>query len=65
MIHQLAHVLAKVLGLSQLERYDDALEEVQLSSRQLLGMDLRLLTTLSDTEFVRLLSLGDRFDVEK
>ena len=65
MIHQLAHVLATVLNLSQLQRYDDALEEVQLSSRQLLGMDLRLLTTLSDTEFIRLLSLGDRFDVEK
>jgi hypothetical protein len=65
MIHQLAHVLAKVLNLSQLQRYDDALEEVQLSSRQLLGMDLRLLTTLSNTEFIRLLSLGDRFDVEK
>ncbi len=31
----------------------------------LLGMDLRLLTTLTDEEFIRLLSLGDRFDVEK
>lgn len=65
MIHQLAQVLAKVMGLSEIERYDDALEEVQLSSKQLLGMDLRFLTTLSDEEFVRLLSLGERFDVEK
>jgi hypothetical protein len=65
MIHQLAQVLAKVMGLSEVKQYDEALEEVQRSSKQLLGMDLRLLTTLSDQEFVRLLSLGDRFDVEK
>ena len=65
MIHQLAQVLARVMGLSQIERYDEALEEIQLSSKQLLGMDLRFLTTLSDEEFVRLLSLGERFDVEK
>jgi hypothetical protein len=65
MIHQLAQVIAKVLGLSQLKQYDVALDEIQLSSKQLLGMDLRLLTTLSDEEFVRLLALGERFDVEK
>jgi len=65
MIHQLAQVLAKVMGLSLVERYDEALEEVQRSSKQLLGMDVRLLTTLSDEELVRLLSLGERFDVEK
>jgi hypothetical protein len=65
MIHQLAAVLARVMKLTEIKQYDDALEEVQLSSKQLLGMDLRFLTTLSDEEFVRLLSLGDRFDVEK
>src|SRR5512137_2186340 len=65
MIHQLAQVVAKVLHLSQVKEHDAALEEIQASSRQLLGMDLRLLTTLSDAEFIRLLSLGDRFDVEK
>ena len=65
MIHQLAQVLARVMGLSEIERYDEALEEIQLSSKQLLGMDLQFLTTLSDEEFVRLLSLGERFDVEK
>lgn len=65
MIHQLAQVLAKVMRLSEIQHYDEALEEVQLTSKQLLGMDLRFLTTLSDEEFVRLLSLGDRFDVEK
>jgi hypothetical protein len=65
MIHQLAQVIGKVLKLSEVKQYDDALEEVQRSSKQLLGMDLRLLTSLSDTEFIRLLSLGERFDVEK
>jgi hypothetical protein len=65
MIHQLAAVLARVMRLTEIKQYDDALEEVQLSSKQLLGMDLRFLTTLSDEEFVRLLGLGDRFDVEK
>ncbi len=65
MIHQLVQVIARVLKLAQAQQYGDALEEVQRSSRQLLGMDVRLLTTLTDEEFVRLLSLGDRFDVEK
>lgn len=65
MIHQLAQVIAKVLKLGQVQQYDAAMEEIQHSSKQLLGMDLRMLTTLSDEEYVRLLSLGDRFDVEK
>jgi hypothetical protein len=65
MINQLAYVLASVLKQMKLKRFDEALEEIQASSKQLLGMDLRLLTTLSDTEFIRLLSLGERFDVEK
>jgi hypothetical protein len=65
MIAQLVQVVARVLKLSEVKRFDEALEEVERSSRQLLGMDLRLLTTLSESEFVRLLSLGDRFDVEK
>lgn len=65
MINQLAYVLASVLRLAKLKQFDEAAEEVQASSKQLLGMDLRLLTTLSDEEFVRLLSLGDRFDLEK
>ena len=64
-ISQLAAVLASVLRLMKLNRHEEALEEIQTSSKQLLGMDLRLLTTLSDVEFVRLLSLGERFDVEK
>lgn len=65
MIHQLAQLIARVLKLTEVRQYTGALEEIQLSSKQLLGMDLRLLTTLSDTEFIRLLSLGERFDVEK
>ena len=65
MIHQLAQVIAKVLKLSEVSRYEAALEEIQLSSKQLLGMDLRLLTSLSGDEFIRVLSLGERFDVEK
>lgn len=65
MIQQLAHLIAKVLELSEVKLYEEASEEIQLSSKQLLGMDLRMLTSLSDTEFIRLLSLGERFDVEK
>lgn len=65
MIHQLAQVIAKVLKMSEVKQYDSALEEIQLSAKQLLGMDLRMLTSLSDTEFIRLLSLGERFEVEK
>ena len=65
MIHQLAAVLARVMNFNRIELYDKALEDIQASSKQLLGMDLRFLTALSDEEFVRLLSLGERFDVEK
>jgi len=65
MIHQLAQVIAKVLKLNEVQQYTEALEEIQLSSKQLLGMDLRLITSLSDTEFIRFFSLGERFDVEK
>jgi hypothetical protein len=65
MIHQLAQVIGKVLKLNEVKQYTEALEEVQRSSKQLLGMDLRLLTSLSDVEFIRFFSLGERFDVEK
>lgn len=65
MIHQLAQVIAKVLKLNEVKQYTEALEEIQLSSKQLLGMDLRLITSLSDTEFIRFFSLGERFEVEK
>ena len=65
MIHQLAQVIGKVLKLNEVKQYTEAWEEVQLSSKQLLGMDLALLTSLSDTEFIRFFSLGERFDVEK
>lgn len=65
MIHQLANVLAAVLRLTKVKQYDAAAEEVQATAKQLLGMDLRMLTTLSDAEFIRLLSVGERFDVEK
>jgi hypothetical protein len=65
MIHQLAQVIAKVLKLNEVKQYTESLEEIQLSSKQLLGMDLKLLTSLSDAEFIRFFSLGERFDVEK
>jgi hypothetical protein len=65
MIHQLVNVIAKVLKAAEVKQYDAALDEIQSSSKLLLGMDLRMLSTLSDAEFIRLLSLGDRFDVEK
>jgi hypothetical protein len=63
MIKQLAYALASVLRLMKSKMYDEALEEVQVASKQMLGMDLRMLTTLSDAELIRLLSLGDRFDL--
>jgi len=65
MIHQLAQVLARVLKLNEEKRYDDALGAIHLSSRQLLGMDIGLLVSLSDEALIRVLSLGDRFDLEK
>jgi hypothetical protein len=65
MIQQLAQALARVLKLSEVKQFDEALEEVQRTSKKMLGMDLRMLTSLSDEEFIRLMSLGERFDVEK
>jgi hypothetical protein len=64
-IHQLAQVIAKVLKLGEVKQYNEAFEEIERSAKQLLGVDVQLLTSLSDTELIRLLSLGERFEVEK
>ena len=64
-IHQLAQIIAKVLQLGEVKQYSEAFEEIEHSAKQLLGMDVQLLTSLSDTELIRLLSLGERFEVEK
>lgn len=65
MISSLARVLAKVLFHKEAKRYDQAMEELQQAGKQLLGMNLLLLNSLSDEELIALLKLGERFDVEK
>lgn len=65
MIHVLAQALARVLAHRETKHYDDAYDVIRQTSRQFLGMDSALLNSLSHAEFIRLLDLGDRFDVEK
>lgn len=65
MIHMLAVVLARVLKLRETNQYDEAYDVIQQASRQFVGMDAKMLDSLSDAELIRLLALGDRFDVEK
>jgi len=65
MIHMLAQVLARVLKLRETNRCDEAYEVIRQTSRQFLGMDAKMLNSLSGAELIRLLALGDRFDVEK
>jgi hypothetical protein len=65
MIHMLAQVVARLLKLRETNQYDEAHEVIRQTSRQFLGMDAKLLNSLSRDELIRLLALGDRFDVEK
>jgi len=65
MIQMLAQVLARVLGLRETKQYDEAYDLIRQTSRQFLGVDGKLLNTLSVAELIRLLDLGDRFDAEK
>jgi hypothetical protein len=65
MIQMLAQVLGRVLGLRETKQYDEAYDVIRQTSRQFLGIDAKLLNTLSVAELIRLLDLGDRFDVEK
>ncbi len=65
MIHMLAVVLARVLKLRETEQYDEAYDVIQQASRQFLGMDAKMLDSLSDAELIRLFALGDRFDAVK
>ncbi|MBI3580019.1 MAG: hypothetical protein HY089_11490 [Ignavibacteriales bacterium] len=65
MISSLARVLAKVMLHKKAKQYDQAMEELQQAGKQLLGMNLLLLSSLSDEELIALLKLGERFDVEK
>lgn len=65
MISSLARVLAKVLLHKEAKQYDQAMEELQQAGKQLLGMNLLLLNSLSDAELIALLNIGERFDVEK
>lgn len=65
MISSLARVLAKILFHKEAKQYDQAMEELQQAGKQLLGMNLLLLSSLSDKELIALLKLGERFDVEK
>jgi hypothetical protein len=65
MIQVLAQALGRLLAHRDAKRYDEAYDVIRQTSRQFLGMDATLLNSLSDAELIRLLDLGDRFDVEK
>lgn len=65
MISSLARALAKVLLHKEAKQYDQAMEELQQAGKQLLGMNLLFLSSLSDEELIALLKLSERFDVEK
>ncbi|MBL7994182.1 hypothetical protein JNM05_02325 [bacterium] len=65
MAEMVAKALAKVLHLKEEKRYDEALEEINLAGKELLGDDFKILKNLSDVDIIKWLFSGGNFDSKK
>jgi hypothetical protein len=65
MIQQAVAVITAILGLTRLERYPEALVEVDRALQRFVGLNLSLVTALSASELVAMLRWGERLDVGK
>jgi tetratricopeptide (TPR) repeat protein len=65
MIEQATAVVTAILGLTRLERYPEALAEVDRSLQRFLGLNQSLVTALSASELVAMIRWGDRLDIGK
>ena len=65
MLEQAVAAVTAVLGLTRLERYPEALAEVDRSLQRFVGLNLSLVTALPAAELVAMLRWGERLDIGK
>lgn len=65
MIEQAMAAVTAILGLTRLDRYPEALAEVDRALQRFVGLNLSLVTALSAPELVAMLRWGERLDVGK
>ncbi|MBN2388792.1 MAG: hypothetical protein JXB85_17385 [Anaerolineales bacterium] len=65
MINRLVAVLARVLGLKQAGKYDEARQLIDQSLSELTGLDAGLLKTLDDQGLYALLTTGEGLDTAR
>ena len=65
MVEQAVNAITTVLGLTRLERYPEALSEVDSALQRLLGLHLSLVTSLPASELVAMLRWGEKPDIGK
>ena len=64
-IEQVTAAVGEILGLARLERYPQALAEVDAGLQRFLGLNLSLVTALTASELVALTRFGERLDVSR
>ena len=65
MTEMLAKALAKILLLKENKEYDKALNEIDITGKELLGDYYQIIKNLSDTDLIKWLSSGGYNDSEK
>jgi hypothetical protein len=65
MVEQATAVVLTILGLIKLERYPEALVDVDRALQRFMGLNLSLVTSLSAGELAAMLRWGERLDVAK
>lgn len=65
MVEQAMTVVTAILGLTRLQRYPEALAEVDRGLQRFVGLNLSLVTALPAGELVAMLRWGERLDIGK
>lgn len=65
MIRQGVAVLARIVGLKKAGDYQEALQEVDQSLEQILGLDVELIRSLDDESLYRILTKNEQLDLER
>jgi hypothetical protein len=64
-IQQVTAAIGEILGLTRLQKYPQALAEVDRAMQRFAGLNLSLVTSLPAAELVELTRFGERVDVGK
>ncbi len=65
MIRQATAVLKRIIGLKQAGDYQEALEEIDQTVEQLLGMDKEIIKMMDDESIYRILTKEEQIDLER